>query len=270
MRYALIHTYLLIIITFYPYSRTEHVVTNPERNDGFGGQFQTIIASAIYAELNNKKYVYTPFKTMAHNYNNDPDFILKKEWLINFIDNFETINENHTVTNRHATYFINFFDSHVAACANSLVLKKIKKIFRANKKTDNYFNNQNLNIAIHIRRPNPRDDRITGTDTPDTIFLNIINQLRIIYTSKNPLFHLYSQGNKENFRLFDAPNIILHLDESTENTFIAMVLADVLVVGASSFSYAAGLLSEGTVYCLPFWHSPLPHWIPVTALLKIT
>ena len=53
-------------------------ITNPERTDGFGAQFQTIIASAIYAELNNIPYIYTPFKMMEHNYDNDPEFLPKK------------------------------------------------------------------------------------------------------------------------------------------------------------------------------------------------
>ena len=45
-----------------------------------------------------------------------------------------------------------------------------------------------------------------------------------------------------------------------------MVLADVLVAGASSFSYTAGILAEGTVYYTPFWHEPLPHWISIETL----
>jgi hypothetical protein len=48
-----------------------------------------------------------------------------------------------------------------------------------------------------------------------------------------------------------------------------MVLADILVTGASSFSYTAGLLSEGIVYYIPFWHAPLPHWTPVDVLKKV-
>jgi len=64
-------------------------VTNSRRKDGFGAQFQEVIAAVIYAEIQNKKFVYTPFKLMEHNYDNDPDFIAKKERLINFMTHFE-------------------------------------------------------------------------------------------------------------------------------------------------------------------------------------
>ena len=254
--------YYSVILSMYilgAVTKAEEVITNPQQFDGFGSQFQAIIASVIYAELRNKKFVYTPFQKMEHNYNGDPDFLTKKEELINFIGNFE-LNKDGVISD---IYFKGFFDEHVAECANSQALKKIKKIFRANKKIDNYFNNNNLNIAIHLRRPNLHDNRITGADTPDYVFLNIINFLRLIYSSQNPLIHIYSQGDVENFKTFTAPDIVLHLNEELEDTFLAMVVADVLVVAPSSFSYTAGLLSDGTVYYIPFWHKPLPHWIGI-------
>ncbi len=246
----------------------EEVITNPSQSDGFGSQFQTIIASVIYAELHNKRYVYTPFGLMEHNYTNDPYFIAKKEELINFINNFETIDSNSHYSVTASVNYKAFFDANVGICANSRALEKIKRIFRANKDKRNYFNDENLHIAIHVRRPNSHDNRIMGTNTSDTVFMNIINKLRMIYTAQNPLFHLYSQGKSENFSRFNAPDVILHLDESVEDTFCAMVFADILVTAASSFSYTAALLSEGIVYYLPFWHAPLPQWITVDALLQ--
>ncbi len=246
-------------------SRSEEVVTNHKQSDGFGSQFQEIIASVVYAELNNKKFVYTPFKEMEHNYDADPCFIAKKEWLVNFIDNFE-VNEGR-INSNNAGYKA-FFDANVAECANSLSLKKIRKIFRANKNRNNYFNNESFNIVIHVRRPNPHDNRIEGANTPKQLFLDIITQLRKIHASQDLLIHLISQGKSEDFNAFIAHDIILHLNESVEDAFTAMVLADVLVTGRSSFSYAAGLLSEGIVYYIPFWHKPLPHWTSAEMLFK--
>jgi nucleoside-diphosphate-sugar epimerase len=250
--------------------RLARCVTNPERVDGFGSQFQTIIQSVIYAELNNLEYVYTPFKTLEHNYDNDPDFLMKKEWLINFKDHFEVNANNEVAQLSHSDLgiFINFFENNLINAVNSQSLKKIKKIFRENKNVDKYFDKEHLNIVVHVRRPNPHDNRLYGADTPDDLFLGIINKLRTIYADRNPLFHVQSQGNVENFRAYNAPDTVLHLNESVEDSFTSMVLADVLVVGASGFSYTAGLLSEGVVYCLPFWHRPLPSWIPVNEILE--
>lgn len=260
MRYSLLCLYGLIAVSF-QMNQAKIIVTNPDRPDGFGAQFQTIIYSVIAAELTNVEFAYTPFKNMEHNYDHRSDFIAKKEWLINFIGNFE-INTGDALR-AEVMNVIQFFEQNLERCVNSQSLKKIKNIFRANKNKNNYFDNQHLNVVIHLRRPNPHDCRIYGADVPDDIFLNIINQLRITYSDKNPLFHVHSQGKEANFKRFDAPDIILHIDETIEDSFTAMVLADILVTSPSSFSYTAGILSEGIVYYMPFWHPPLPHWIPI-------
>jgi hypothetical protein len=236
-------------------------ITNPSRSDGFGAQFQTIIYSAIYAELRNKKFNYTPFKSMEHNYNNDSDFIKNKEELINFIGNFEikTIANCRTVSIHEV---ISFFEGHLNTCANSQSLVKIKKIFRANKDREKFFNTEDFNIAVHVRRPNLHDNRIAGTDLEDSIYLKIIDSLRHVYSSRNPRFHIYSQGDSESIKaIYGAADVICHINTPIEDTFTSMVLADVLVTTSSSFSYTAGILSNGIVYYIPFWHPPLPHWI---------
>lgn len=264
------HKYILyfcLLITLNCY--TKKVVTNGKKTDGFGAQFQQIIAASIYAELTQKDFFYSPFQEMEHNYDNIPDFISKKEKLINFIGNFKTIDE--AIKNNYFIITDNyafFFDAHVAACASSTTLKKIKEVFRANKNSSNYFNNNCLNIAIHIRRPNPHDSRTYGTDLPNDLYSKIIDKLRIVYSSRNLLFHIYSQGAIENFEDFKAEDIVLHLNETLEDTYTGMVLADVLVTGRSSLSYTAGYLSEGTVYYNSYPHAPLPHWISVDELLK--
>jgi hypothetical protein len=280
MRNITVHLFIILFLAYLLQSECisamqnrsierKRIITNPRQSDGFGSQFQTIIAAVIYAELNNCQYVYTPFNTMEHNYTNDPDFIAKKEQLINFIDNFELI--DHADSNESISANIAykaFFDANVTQCAMSDSLRRIKSIFRANKKYVNYFNNTRLNIAVHVRRPNSHDNRILGTNTPSNDFLTIINQLRIIYATQYPLFHLYSQGKLEDFKIFEASDVMLHLNELMEDTFLGMVFADILVTSTSSFSYTAALLSDGVIYYTPFWHAPLPHWISVNTLLK--
>jgi hypothetical protein len=250
----------------------EEVITNPRQYDGFGSQLQSLVASVIYAELVNKKFAYRPFKKMAHNYNGDDrdhEFIAQKEELINFKNNFDPIDKNDTSKKYIAhtgVFYKTFVDKNMVQCSHSHSLRKIRRIFRENKNTENYFNNENFNIVVHVRRPNSHDNRILGTDTPDGVFINTIDKLRVIYAEKNPLFHVHSQGNSEQFAAYIAPDIVLHLDESLEDSFTAMVLADVLVTSASCLSYMAGFLSEGTVYYMPYWHTPMPHWISVNSI----
>jgi hypothetical protein len=82
--------------------------------------------------------------------------------------------------------------------------------------------------------------------------------------TKNIKFHIYSQGNIENFQEIvnlTEYNIEFHLNEFVLDTFNAMIFADVLATSKSSFSYVAALLSNGIIYYTPFWHRPLAHWI---------
>lgn len=271
-----ISLYILCAVAFgqcHYSSCAEEVITNPRQYDGFGSQLQSIIASVMYAELVNKKFAYRPFKGMEHNYDNgdprDPKFLEQKEELINFKNNFELVDKNDTnkkYITHTGVFYKTFLDNNMMQCSYSHSLRKIRRIFRENKNTKNYFNNKNLNIVVHVRRPNSHDNRKLGTDTPDDFFINIIKKLRVIYAKKNPLFHVHSQGEREHFTAYNAPDIVLHLDESVEDCFTAMVLADVLVTSASCLSYMAGFLSEGTVYYTPYWHSPMPHWISVNSL----
>jgi hypothetical protein len=101
-----------------------------------------------------------------------------------------------------------------------------------------------------------RNTPIPGTDIPNTVYIDIINNLKHSY--KNCKIHIYSQGDKKDFN-FDN-NIILHLNENIEDTFTDLVYADLLVIAPSSFSYSAALLSNGIVYYTKSYHTPLPGW----------
>jgi len=56
---------------------------------------------------------------------------------------------------------------------------------------------------------------------------------------------------------------------STDDAFGALhqlASAQVLVTGVSSFSYLAGLISQGTVVFRNFWHPPMADWVSLSAL----
>lgn len=240
-------------------AEVKNVVTNPKRTDGFGAQFQTIIYAIIYAEQEGKTFIYTPFQQMEHNYDNDAQFLQKKEWLVNLKDSFP-LNSNPHLQTISTIDFIRYFEQHLDVCAKSHALKNIKAIFRQNKDRSKYFG-EGYHIAVHVRKHNLHDNRIDGTNTPDSVYLTTIERLRQKYTSHRPFFHLYSQGKEEDFKIYTGSDFVWHLNESVEDTFIGLVLADALVTSRSSFSYTAALLSEGSVYYMPFWHPSLPTWI---------
>ncbi len=254
---------LLFLIQSSIYANSGKIVTNSPRWDGFGSQFLCLIGSVINAELHNCIFEYTPFTKMEHNYTNDPKYLEKKEWLINFIGNFTIAKPN----TPYAQCNYHHEKNGGKVISESKSLKKIKKIFQSNKDIKNYLDTERFNIAVHVRRPNSHDNRLDGADTPDHTFLEIIAALRRKYKDKNPLFLIFSQGKNTQFKQYETNDTILRLNESIEDTFTSMVFADVLVAARSAMSYVAGLLSEGTVYYIPFSCKPLPHWILAFDLL---
>lgn len=121
------------------------------------------------------------------------------------------------------------------------------------------FDNAKLNVAIHIRR----GDIIPGTSTQDRwadigIYINIINQIHTL-CGNCAVFHIYSDGTHEDLKeLIGLPNIVLHLREDVFNTFHHMIIADIFVIGKSSFSALAGYLCNN-IKIVQSWNSIPDH-----------
>jgi hypothetical protein len=233
-----------------------------KRGDGFGAQFQHIIFGIIYAELNQLQFLHHKIEDIEHNYNNNPKFIDNINDLMNIHNEYLTISyqdihKSSLVELREIYYFV---EMNLDKSNN---LYKIKNCFWSNKNKSNIFNNNKLNIAVHIRRLNSHDNRIEGTNTDYNYYLKVINYIRekYLFENKELLFHIYSQGNIQNFNCFQQNDVVFHLDEDLSKTFIELVGADILITSASSLSYSAALLTDGEVYYLPFWHKPMKNWI---------
>ena len=238
------------------------VVTNIVYKDGFGENLKFTIYTMLYSEYIKEEFYYTPFNNLLeHNYDNDPDFVKKKDRLLNIIHHYPSVKDNIDYNTIGKFDLLYFFENNVEFCSNSKTLKKLKSMFReANK---NRFDTSQLNIAIHIRRMNVVDiknninfDQIPGTDVPNDLYKVIVGQFRQNY--KDSFIHVYSQGEEKDFDF--GEDVVLHLNSSLEDTFTDFVYADILVIAPSSFSYSAGLLSEGIVYFIDNCNTPLPSW----------
>lgn len=261
-------------------------ITNLLRpDDGFGENYKYLIYSLMYAEFNKCEFVYTPFKVMRHNYNDDPEYINKKEKMINCIDALKSKIEDVTPRTLNILDLLQFYHQNVEWCSQSNSLKMLKSLFYLDKV--NLYDTSVMNIAIHIRRINPHDyivvdqnskDRVPmrdnlfqeilnnpitaiqlpGMDVPRDLYINVIQQLEQSYP--NAKFHIYSQGCVNDFKVFEKDNTMLHLNECLETTFQQLVFADILVTSPSSLSYVAGLLSNNIIYYVQCLNPPLPHW----------
>jgi hypothetical protein len=233
-------------------------VTNGFRNDGFGAQYQTIIYSAIFSQLINKKFCYTPFKSMEHNYDNDTNFLCKKELFINLINNFPLSSNLNNVEELNFLLSRHYVEHCIDNSVQTDIFKYIKHLFHTNKTPK--FDKENKNIAVHIRKINKADNEgcYATHYEKDEYYLKSINRLRSLGEKK--IFHIYSQGKIEEFESFKNEDVVFHLNESLEDTFYDLTTADTFIMSKGSFSYVAGLLALGEVYYLPFWHPKLNSW----------
>jgi len=237
--------------------------TSIKSKDGFGSQYQKILQTYIYCKIHNINFAYNKFTYVEHNYNNDVEYINKLENLINLKDNLINVNDNMDCEYLdYGTIVRNFFEENIDICCESEYMKFVKDCFWKNKDRDFYKNNK-FNVAIHIRRKNSHDKGLAGkrVTTPNSYYLNIMNLIRKKHKEKDILFHIYSQGNEDNFKDLSSNNVIFYLNNDVIPSFIGMVAADILVISPSSLSYVAALISDGEIYYKPFWHKPKKNWI---------
>lgn len=235
--------------------------TNFKRDDGFGAIFQNIIFDILYTQYHGNTFVYTPIPSIDHNYSNDPDFTLKLEEFMNIKEEYkcpDNIDKNKIITYEIGQTYP-FIEKNINEIFTSDSFKKIKELFYKNKKSP--FDKNYINVSVHIRRHNSRDTRTGGTDTPDIYYLNIIDSIKNKYRDKPLKIHIYSQGKEDNFSIYKNDDTIFHLNEDIQNTFLGLVYGDILIMSRSSFSYTAGLLSNGIIYYEKFWHPPVYTWI---------
>lgn len=240
------------------------VYTTIKSTDGFGAQYQKIIQTYLFCKLHGLAFAYTPFTEMEHNYTNDQTFLKKKEELINLCTNIELATSDVQIMDYHKIVR-KWYDytslTNINVACESEHMDFIKKCFWSNKNKD-VFKNNKKNVALHIRRANPHDQGLAGEriTTPDEYYLNIMNYIRKKYQGIDLQFHIYSQGNLSDFDKYVEEDVVLHIDEDIDTSFICMVGADILVTSPSSLSYVAALISDGEIYFKRFWHVPRNNW----------
>jgi hypothetical protein len=248
--------------------------TSTPRTDGFGAQFQNIIADILYTYNNTKHaYVFPNIASFEHNYTKDSGFTERLVRYMNMRSHFSlpSIVSPRYVKQLSTMITYPFVEANLGRLLKSPTMKLIKSIFYADKNTP--FDTQYYNVAVQIRRFNNMDTRIAGTDTPHSYYQGLMNHIRATHgvntTDKRPLrFHIYSQTTKTDTEAvfqetYGSANddTELHLNGDVLPAFHGMVFADALICSVSSYSYCAALLSNGVIYYKRFWHKPADFWL---------
>ena len=131
------------------------------------------------------------------------------------------------------------------------------------------FDSSKNNIAIHIRRGD-----ILALETikqnirfQDNMYFEKALKfgLQVVDNHKETDIYVFSQGKEEDFSEFKKyKNIKFCFEMSAMDSFLHMVMADVLITSKSSFSYKPALLNRG-IKIVPsgFWHGypEISDWI---------
>lgn len=115
----------------------------------------------------------------------------------------------------------------------------------------------NKDIAIHIRRKDCIDKGNRYID--DSVYLNILEHLKKVKQDYNVTIYTQEVGFKA--ELYTGWNVSYDTQIDDYTVFKKMISANHLIVGGSSFSYAAGLLNPNTVVYHFNGHIPLTRWI---------
>lgn len=261
-------------------------------DDGFGAQFQRFIWTCIYAEeCEESVFVYRSPIKIAHNYNDDPQFITKMEEMMNMKPNYlnyDDVNAEHGYDNIEILTpdfydIFNYVEKNINSCMKSNSMSRIKDHYWSNKdrthdRTRLYrISTPDINpvkythhLAAHIRRPNCDDTRPNGgMEYNNEYYIRSLMTIREKYlkTDQNNRiqFHIYSQGTDDKFSDLSnhdvlGEDVMLHLTDTNEDTYRGMTMADILVTSASSYSYSAAFFCEGDIYYTEFWHPPCSWW----------
>jgi hypothetical protein len=252
--------------------------------DGFGAQYQRFIWTCIYAEeYENAIFVYRPPTKIAHNYTNDPEFVRKMEYIMNMQPNYlnydDVIKDTLYIETPDFYDVFNYIEKNTDTCMKSKSMARIKEHYWSNKKPardrERIFRSgaavtYTHHLAVHIRRPNCDDTRPNGGEEyANEYYIQSLLHIRETYhgydANNRIQYHIFSQGDTGKFaNIIQHPvlgvDVMLHLNETTEDTFIGMTIADILVTSASSYSYTAAFLCNGDIYYTEFWHKPCSWW----------
>jgi len=241
------------------------LLTNDLREDGFGAQYQSILWTILFAEVNGHTFLYSDIPRMDNPTDNARKFLDDAVKTMNIQGHYPRVDSlgKQLIFAPKWPFFYGEIENNMEKYHDSKSFQKLKSFYYANKTSP--YDSLHTHVAIHIRRPMKFDTRTAGATTPNTYYLNIMKHLQTFFlqNQKPLLFHLYSQGDESQFQEFREFPIKFHFLEDTFETFQGLVFADILVTSESSYSYTAALLSNGMIVYKQFWHPPRNGWLIV-------
>ncbi|MDX2204658.1 MAG: hypothetical protein NW223_18040 [Hyphomicrobiaceae bacterium] len=250
------------------------------RTDGAGAQAMAKISALALARTYGLTYVHTPFQVMEHAENGSPAaWAAAWESIFNLgegelaleacplpqvsIDQFIG-NRSwwHTPCLLTAGHYNRFTDNHPEAF--SLIAEDLRARYARGGLRE--LPRGEVVVCAHLRRGD------VSRDNPDTAhrvasFTSFVNCLRQVRGALEQAgvdrvrIKVFSQGSASGLEALQALGCELHLDTPAIDSFRRLADADVLIMGRSSFSFAAALLCDGVRIYDPCDRAPASGWL---------
>jgi len=251
--------------------KNQILMTIEGKTDGFGSQLQAYFSLMAYCKYKDYEYIHNPIYRMHHNDKNMENYPTYMNNFIHIESKYRSISQlsNYETTILHKMKEGPFVHGslHTEYFYNQEFLKDIKTIYFTKEKPSLSYYENSKNLAIHIRRGDVTASKYPNRYISNQVYIDLLKQLDNQFNLQNYQIHLFSQGEYNDFIdiIESFPNNLFyfHLNEGIQETFHALVMADILILSKSSFSYCAGLLNSKMVIAnliTKWWHKPLKQW----------
>lgn len=225
------------------------ITSDASAGEGAGSQALMTMRAIDFARRTGLTYVHTPFSDIY--YADRPMQAWADAWEAHFNlglgevrddrDAGDTVNFAFTFSALHVLFGVEELEPDF----DDATIREFRRRYYANKSPRK---NEILSICVHARRRNRND--VPSDPTTDLACLarvlarvrSVLDPHRIDYTLR-----IFSQGEVEEFCDLDVPASALFLDVDPLWSMREMIEADILVTALGTFSYVAGLLSDGIV-----------------------
>lgn len=227
------------------------------RRDGFGAQYLAQMSALAWASKYNRYYYFEPLTYVDHGEDASllNSFTGLRSWgapiRYNKIARIRFVPEVLSAP-RPSSYFDN------------KTLSILREMYWSTPKPERCRHD----IAIHMRRGDV-DKNMKERWISNQLYANLVKTLRGFFPDKS--IGIYSQGDPQDFQALTRHGARLELNRDLRETFHELATAPLLIPAPSCLSYAAALISTGTVLHLSNpQNRPLDHWIQTRALTMKT
>lgn len=244
------------------------------RTDGGGAQILAIMSIRAFCLAHGFDYFHRPINSIEHADEKNKASDWEKKFNLGYgastvqnadrkivkykdlISNFFSL-PNVLIEIPHAHFFC---DHNIRVYED--IIPDFKRAYCGNLKIDHKHSHK-INIAAHVRRGDVSESQNSMRYTDDHAIISRLVRIQKICRANDLQtdIKIYSEGQISDFQKFLSHDFELVLNDTPLDTLHELMTSDILLLAKSSFSYIAGLLSDGIVLYDDYWRQKKKSWI---------